>query len=105
MKILLTAVAGSLLMVSGTAMAQPMGNGAMGHDAMGHDHAMDQKMDHPMNNGDRMHDGDMHRNGQMDNRVVHRDSRDMRHHGWNNRHQRCWTTWRHHHRVRVCGWR
>ncbi|MEO6718186.1 MAG: hypothetical protein ABIM50_13190 [Novosphingobium sp.] len=96
----MTTIAGSLLLASGAAMAQPMGNGPMGRD-----HAMDQRMDHAMNNGDRMHDGDMHRNGQMDNRVVHRDSRNMRHHGWDNHHRHCWTTWRHHHRVRTCGWR
>ena len=102
MKILLTALAGSLLLASGGAMAQGMGNGAMGHPT---DHPMDQRMDHPMNNGS-MNNGSMN-NGTMhgDNRVVNRDSRDMRHHGWNNRHRRCWTTWRHHHRVRVCGWR
>ena len=100
MKFLLTAITGSLLVVSGAAQAQPVGSGQMSRD-----HAMDQHMDHPMNNGDRMHDGDMHRSGQMDNRVEHRDSRDMRHNGWNNHRRHCWTMWRHHHRVRTCGWR
>jgi hypothetical protein len=94
MKILLTALAGALLLASSGAVAQGMGDGQMGH-------SNDQRVDHPMNNGDQMHNGDMHR----DNRGGHRDSHNMRHHGWNNRHQRCWTTWRHHHRVRVCGWR
>jgi hypothetical protein len=88
MKILLTALAGSLLLASGGAMAQGMGDGRMGHPG-------DPRVDHPMNNGD------MHR----DSRVVHRDARYMRNHRWNNRHRTCWNIWRNHHRVRVCGWR
>ena len=98
MRILLTTLAGSLLLASGGAMAQ-----GMGHDAMGHSN--DQRVDHPMNNSNRMHVDDVHHDGHVDNRVVHRDSRDMRHHGWNNHHRKCWNTWRNHHRVRVCGWR
>jgi len=44
-------------------------------------------------------------------RTVVRDHDDrgrddmMRHHGWSRHHERhCWTTWRHHHRERVCRW-
>jgi Ni/Co efflux regulator RcnB len=38
-----------------------------------------------------------------DARDDHRPGwNDGKHHGWNNRHRRCWTEWRHHHKVRRC---
>ena len=66
------------------------------------------------NGGDRhqdgyRNDGDRHDQGYRNNdrRDERRDDhrRDWRghgrHNGWN-RHQHCWTEWRHHHNVRVC---
>ncbi len=56
------------------------------------------------NGGDRHHDGYRNSDHRNDRRDDHRrDWRDDRgrHNGWN-RHQRCWTEWHHHHRVRVC---
>jgi hypothetical protein len=84
MKILLTALAGSLLLASGGAMAQGMGDGRMNH-------GNGPMVVHQTDNGQ------MHR----DNRGNYRNSRNMRRH----RHYVCWRTWRNHHRVRVCGWR
>jgi len=112
MKTILTALAGAALLLSGGAMAQGMHNGQMNNGQMntggGMDHMPNGQMDHPANNGDRDHVGVVHtnHNGTMhtDNRVVHRDSRQMRHSGWsrNSRHPHCRTIWRHHHRVRIC---
>ena len=49
-----------------------------------------------------------HDRGDRGDRNDHRGYNDNRgrHNGWNNGHHNrgghCWTTWRHHHRVRVC---
>lgn len=56
---------------------------------------------HDNRDRDRDHRDRDHRNDRRDDhRRDWRDDRG-RHYGWN-RHQRCWTEWHHHHRVRVC---
>ncbi len=104
---LLTLATGALL--AGAAFGLPAATSAqqmqdgMRHDApMQHDGMQNGTMDHHdgMQNGTMdHHDGMMH-DGGMDHRdaMMHHDHM-MMHHGW---HRHCWTTWRHHHRVRVC---
>jgi hypothetical protein len=53
--------------------------------------------------GDRDHReyrGDYRGHDRHDGRGYDRDR--GRHYGWDRHHRRCWTEWRHHHRVRVC---
>ncbi|KQX17742.1 hypothetical protein ASD39_22570 [Sphingomonas sp. Root50] len=64
--------------------------------------ARDRWDDHRWSQHDRRWDNGRHwgndRHWKHDRRL-HRESRWNRHNG---RHARCWTEWRHHHRVRIC---
>ena len=64
----------------------------------------DRHQDGYRNDGDRHDQGYRNNDRRDDRRDDHR--RDWRgdrgrHNGWN-RHQRCWTEWHHHHKVRGC---
>lgn len=119
MKLIPTLFAGALLATTSAAMAQPMDHPMNGSDRphsgdMHMDHQGDTRMDNRVDHRDmRDHrdwnnrDGDMRDHHNMrDHRDWNRHGGDWRgHRGWNNHHRSCWNTWRHHHQVRVCGYR